>query len=122
MSSKLPRSDAHASPSSDRTFTPEERKRWQQKAADEELAMPANQARLKRMDDAINEETFSGELRRAIRDAKIPHQELANRIGVSWRQLLDFQAGDAALPSDAIDRLIEALAMTARLESDVTGR
>ncbi len=120
MSSTRPPSGAHASHSSDRTFTPEEQHRWQQKAAEEELAMPANQARLKRMDDAINEATFSGELRRAIRDAKRSHQELASRIGVSWRQLLDFQAGDAALPSDAIDRLIEALAMTARLNSNAT--
>ena len=103
--------------SCNRTFTVEEKRVWESKVAEEESAMPANLARLERMDAAAAEPTFSGELRRAIRDARVPMHDLAARIHVSWRQLLDFQAGDAALPTDAVDRLIDALSLTARLEA-----
>ncbi len=106
--------------SSDRTFTADERRAWELKVAEEEGAMPANLARLERMAAAASEPTFSGELRRAIRDAKVPTHDLAARVGVSWRQLLDFQAGDAALPTDAVDRLIDALSLTAKLEAHST--
>jgi hypothetical protein len=101
----------------DRQFIPEELAEWRRKVAEEEAARPANLARLQRMDEAAAEQTFSGELRRAIRAAKVPHHDLAERIGVSWRQLLDFQTGDAALPTDAVDRLIRVLSLTARLEA-----
>ncbi len=103
--------------SSNRTFTADERRAWELKVAEEENAMPANLARLERMAAAVKEPTFSGELRRTIRDAKVPTHDLAARVGVSWRQLQDFQAGDAALPTDAVDRLIAALSLTAKLES-----
>ncbi|MGE0374672.1 MAG: hypothetical protein AB7I48_09370 [Planctomycetaceae bacterium] len=108
--------------SRDRKFTAEEYAEWRRKVAEEEAALPANLSRLRRMDDAAAEQTFSGQLRRAIRDAHIPHHTLAAHIGVTWRQLLDFEAGDAALPSDAIDRLIVTLALIPKLESATASR
>jgi hypothetical protein len=122
MSPAAGQPDATRSKSSDRTFTPEQLADWQHKVAEEEAALPANLARLQRMDEAAAEPTLSGELRRAIRHAKVPHHTLAEKIGVSWRQLLDFQAGDAALPTDAVDRLITALSLTAKLESRTSVR
>jgi hypothetical protein len=118
MSNTPKPSGATAPQSSDRQFTPKELAEWRRKIAEEEAARPANLARIQRMDEAAAEQTFSGELRRAIRAAKVPHHDLAEQIGVSWRQLLDFQTGDAALPTDAVDRLIRVLSLTARLEAE----
>ena len=112
-----PRSDADGSQSFDREFTQAELAAWKRKVTEEESAAPANLARLQRMQEAAAEQTLSGELRRAIRDAMFPYHDLAAMIGVSWRQLLDFQAGDAALPTDAVDRLVEALSLTAKLDT-----
>jgi len=96
--------------------TPQQRAEWQKAVAEEEAARPANIARLERMDLAADEETLSGELRRAIRNARRPFSALAKEAGVTPQELLDFRSGDAPLPSDALDRLIAVLGLTARLE------
>ena len=98
-------------------FTAEQRAEWKQAVAEEEAARSANIARMERIDAAAAEETLSGEVRRAIRDARRPFAVLADEIGITTQQLLDFRSGDAPLPSDALDRLVAVLGLTARLET-----
>ncbi|MGD9855466.1 MAG: hypothetical protein AB7U20_11020 [Planctomycetaceae bacterium] len=103
-------------------FTPEQRAEWERAVTEEEADRPANMARLKRMDGAIAEESLSGEVRRAIRDARRPYITLAAEVGVTPQQLLDFRSGDAPLSSDALDRLIDVLGLSARLVATPVGR
>ncbi|MGD9857220.1 MAG: hypothetical protein AB7U20_19925 [Planctomycetaceae bacterium] len=66
---------------------------------------------------ALREQTFSGELRRAISRCGRPRDELAHAIGVAPQQLRNFLWGQAALPTDAVDRLMTELRLSARLET-----
>ena len=61
------------------------------------------------MRDAAEENTFSGELRRAIHGGERDLVSLA-KIGVTTPiQLSEFLAGDRTLRSDVLDRLVSAL-------------
>lgn len=63
-------------------------------------------------DAAANEATFGGELRRAIRGV---HQRqmflstMPERACVDWATLRPFMVGEATLPSDVIDQLVDVL-------------
>lgn len=59
--------------------------------------------------DAAREPTFSGELRRVIHQGDLTLNELAEKTGTTPEILDDFLTGEGTLPSDVIDRMVEAL-------------
>ena len=106
-----------------REFTPAEREAWLRSVAEaespEERAESDEYFRL--AEAAAAEPTFSGELRRAIHGV---HQRrmfvttLLERAQIDWETLRPFMIGEATLPSDVIDRLVNVLGL--HLESTET--
>jgi hypothetical protein len=66
-------------------------------------------ARERRMREAAEENTFSGELRRAIHGGDRDLISLAELVGTTSVHLSAFLAGDRTLRSDVLDRLVSAL-------------
>lgn len=71
--------------------------------------LPDLQARDQMRKDAGQENTFSGELRRAIQESDQSLAEIALRVGITPIVLDDFLTGERTLRSDVIDRLAIAL-------------
>lgn len=71
--------------------------------------LPELVARERRMREAAEENTFSGELRRAIHNGDRDLISLAELTGTSPVHLSEFLAGDRTLRSDVLDRLVSAL-------------
>jgi hypothetical protein len=92
-------------------FTPGQEAEWEMAVQQELAGKDENLEHLRKMKAAAEQEGFSGDLRRAITLARRPIRELAVEIGVDWRVLSDFRAGDAELPSPALDRLIAVLGL-----------
>ena len=92
-----------------REFTPELRERWLRAVEEEERARPANSRGALRTFAAIEEQTFSGELRRAIIASGIHIQEVAERAQVPFDALNAFMGGDAPLDSEAINRIVQTV-------------
>lgn len=94
-------------------YTPEQieemTRRWDRGIEQEQAARHANLARDKRFWAAMQEQNFSGQLRRALFDSGIDPAEIARRADVPLTELADFQAGDAPLDSDAVGRLLRVL-------------
>jgi hypothetical protein len=90
-------------------FTPEQRNEWRAAVEEELAAKDENLAHLRKVHAAAEQPGFFGDLRRAIVLSRRPLPELAQQIGVAPRVFSDFQAGEAELPSAALDRLIETL-------------
>ena len=65
--------------------------------------------RERRMREAAEENTFSGELRRAIHSGDQDLISLAKLAGTTPVHLSEFLAGDRTLRSDVLDRLVLAL-------------
>ena len=61
------------------------------------------------MREAAEENTFSGELRRAIHAGDRDLISLAELVGTTPIHLSEFLAGDRALRSDVLDRLVSVL-------------
>ena len=92
-------------------FTTEQKSEWVT-AVEQELAGKAeNIAHLRKIKAAANLPGFFGDVRRAIALSRRPVDALAAEIGVDWRVLSDFRAGDAELPSAVLERLIDALGL-----------
>lgn len=90
-------------------LTAEQRAEYERIVEVEERGREANIAKFHKLQSAKQEPGFSGALRRAISaDSRLPH-ELAAAVKIDVRLLEDFRTGDATLPSDAIDRLVDAL-------------
>ncbi len=87
-----------------------EQKAQRQAAAEQELAgREENIEHFRKIKAAAEQEGFFGDLRRAIARSRRPLHELAEAIDIDARLLSDFRAGDAELPSVALDRLIKLL-------------
>jgi len=71
--------------------------------------LPELVARERRMREAAEENTFSGDLRRAIHSGDRDLISLAELAGTSPVHLSEFLAGDRTLRSDVLDRLVSAL-------------
>ena len=71
--------------------------------------LPELKARERRMREAAEESTFSGELRRAIHGGEQDLISLASIVGVTPIQLSEFLTGDRTLRSDVLDRLVAAV-------------
>lgn len=98
----------------ERTLTPEERERKRQAIAETEAAHDpvATRERYGRLRAATADNSFSGELRRAIQNAGIPAFRLPivlEQAGIPWEQIEPFLLGEGSLSSDVIDRLVETL-------------
>ena len=93
------------------SFAPQQKAQWEASVQQELAAKEENLDRLRKIKAAAEAEGFLGDLRRAIASSRRPVQELAAEIGVDWRLLSDFRAGDAELSSAALDRLVAALGL-----------
>jgi hypothetical protein len=71
--------------------------------------LPELVARDARMREAAEENTFSGELRRAIHHGERDLIDLAQIVGVTPVQLSEFLTGERTLRSDVLDRLVAAV-------------
>ncbi len=71
--------------------------------------LPDLVARERRMREAAEENTFSGQLRRAIHGGDRDLISLAELVGTTPVHLSEFLAGDRTLRSDVLDRLVSAL-------------
>ncbi len=97
-----------------REFTPEERAHWQQSVKTASAERQESDEYLRLASSAAAEETFSGELRRAIHalhGQQMFLPTLMERAQVDWPTLRAFLIGEATLPSDVIDRLIQVLGL-----------
>ena len=71
--------------------------------------LPDLQARDQMRNEARNETTLSGELRRAIHTSELSLAEIAARVGITPLVLDEFLTGERTLRSDVIDRLAGVL-------------
>jgi hypothetical protein len=71
--------------------------------------LPDLAARDQMRKDAREENTLSGELRRAIHDSELSLAEIATHAGITPVVLDDFLTGERTLRSDVIDRLTSVL-------------
>ena len=84
-------------------------KRWQAQVKEE---LPDLAKRLQMANEAAEENTFSGELRRAIHASGLTLQAIADRTGTTPIVLDEFLTGERTLRSDLIDRLAALLGCT----------
>lgn len=77
-------------------------------------------ARNQRHHDALKEKTFSGDLRRAIRDFPLSARIIAEKAGISWIELDDFLTGDKPLASDVVDRLAAILKLRLQTQKNAS--
>ena len=89
--------------------TPESRARHEAAIREVEKDLPELMAAARRAFQALDEPTFSGQLRRALDASDLDAYEVAAKIEVRPEQLNDFMIGEFALPLHAIDRLVELL-------------
>ncbi len=71
--------------------------------------LPELAKRLRLANEAAEENTFSGELRRAIHASGFHLNYIAERVGTTPIVLDEFLTGEGTLQSDAIDRLAALL-------------
>jgi hypothetical protein len=92
-----------------RSLTPEHQARIAK--AREQIAgeLPDLIARERRMREAAQENTFSGELRCAIHTGERDLIALAQIVGITPVQLSEFLTGERTLRSDVLDRLVAAV-------------
>jgi hypothetical protein len=84
---------------------------WEVAVQQELAGREENIEHLRKIKAAAAQEGFLGDLRRALARSRRPVQELAAEIGIETRLLSDFRAGDAELPSAALDRLVGILGL-----------
>ena len=91
-------------------------KRWQEQVKEE---LPDLAKRLRMAEEAAEENTFSGELRRAIHASGLNLNHISRRVGTTPLVLDEFLTGERTLRSDIIDRLAALLGCTlCQKESD----
>ena len=92
-----------------RELTPEERERLKQQRAliAKELLDLAQRDQMRK--DAQEEETLSGELRRAIHTQNLALKDIAAQAGITPLLLDEFLTGERTLRSDVMDRLAAVL-------------
>jgi hypothetical protein len=92
-----------------KSLTPEHQARIAK--AREQIAeeLPDLIIRERRLREAAEENTFSGELRRAIHAGEWDLIQLSQIVGITPVQLAEFLTGERTLRSDVLDRLIAAV-------------
>lgn len=94
-----------------RPLTSDEAARYRQLRAQIKAEKTSIFARRDAQEQAEREPGFSGDLRRAITAARRPSHELAAELGIDVHLLEEFRTGEATLPSDVVNRLVEALGL-----------
>jgi hypothetical protein len=84
---------------------------WREAVTQELAGKDENVAQFRKIKTAAEQPGFFGDVRRAIVLSRRPVAELARVIGVEPRKLSDFRAGEAELPSAALERLVETLGL-----------
>ena len=106
------------------TLSPADSQRLRDIATQVESERPEIDARLDRLRAAAEEDTFSGELRRAIHAFPRTHHQfipaLCTQTRLTSEELRDFLLGEAVLPSNAIDRLVAVLKLHLKPETAET--
>ena len=92
-------------------FTTEQKSEWETAVQQELAGKEENIAHFHKLKAAAEQPGFCGDVRRAIRLSPWTVDELAAQIGVDAGLLSDFRAGDAELPSAALDRLLAVLGL-----------
>ena len=92
-----------------RELTPSETERVKKYRDEIAKELPDLQARDQMRKDACEEDTLSGELRRAVHASEFSLAEIAARVGITPVLLDDFLTGERTLRSDVIDRLANVL-------------
>lgn len=92
-------------------LTPEQVAAQRLAIAEAEADRPRIVALFKKMAAAAKEAGFSGSLRRAIYESNMMPQDLALEAGIDPLALEAFACGEAPLPTDAVDLLVEHLGL-----------
>ncbi|MGO8747463.1 MAG: hypothetical protein ACLQNE_15875 [Thermoguttaceae bacterium] len=90
-------------------LTPEQQARLQRQRELIAEELPELLVQSELLHEAMQENTFSGQLRRAIHHSGRPVTRVAAEAGLTARQLTDFLTGERTLRSDALDRLVAAV-------------
>jgi hypothetical protein len=94
-----------------RDLTPEEQERLHRAREEAAANRPELIAQARKVKAAYEEQTVSGEFRRAIIASRRPIADLAAQLGLPLEQMHAFMTGDGPLPSDALDRLANELGL-----------
>ena len=97
-------------------FTPEQKVEWQEALQQELDGRGETIAHIQKIKAVAEQPGFFGDVRRAIALSRRRIDELANVSGIDVRLLSDFRAGEADLPSAALDRLLDFLRLRVMLE------
>jgi len=93
------------------SLTPEQERERRQVREIELAGMDENKAHARKVLAALREDSFSGQLRRAIAASRRPRSELAAQIGIDAENLERFFCGEGELASHVIDRLAAELGL-----------
>ncbi len=92
-----------------RELTAAEKDRLEKYRAQIAQELPELVARDQMRKDAREENTLSGQLRRAVHESDLSLAEIATRVGTTPILLDDFLTGERTLRSDVMDRLASVL-------------
>lgn len=92
-------------------FTPEQRADWERRVAAEMAAKDETIRSIRKQESAAREPGFSGDLRRAIAASGIGPRGVAEELSVDGDLMERFCSGEAALPYEIIDKLVEYLGL-----------
>ena len=98
------------------SFTTGQTEEWQEAARGELEGRDETIAHVRKIKAAAEQAGFFGDVRRAITLSGRRVDELARDSGIEPRLLSDFRAGEAELPSMALDRLLSTLGVRLMLE------
>ena len=88
-----------------KTLTPQQQATLERQRERIAAELPELLAQSELLHEAMQEETLSGQLRRAIHQSERPLGQVAAETGLTLRQLTDFLTGERTLRSDVLDRL-----------------
>lgn len=91
------------------TNAEELKQRWRRAVKNAEAEKPAIVERDKKLWAALEEQTLSGELRRAIFESPLSTAELSERSNVPLNDLNGFLYGETLLDSEAFSRIAQVL-------------
>jgi hypothetical protein len=90
-------------------LTPEQQARLERQRESIAGELPELIVQCEQLHEAMQESTFSGQLRRAIHQGGRPLSQIAAETGITLVQLTDFLTGERTLRSDVLDRLTAAV-------------
>jgi hypothetical protein len=98
------------------SFTSEQKAEWQAAVQQELDGRDETISLLRKIRSAAEQPGFFGDVRRAIAISNRRVDDLARDVGVDLRLLSEFRAGEADLPSAALDRLLDILGLRLMIE------